>query len=85
MSISEIFSKRNLEVLSLISKEKLYIREIADRLECSPATVHKAVGLFKSYGFVELEKKKNLVLVVLKENDVLLKIKELLEVFGENK
>lgn len=57
--LTEIFTKTNLKILNLLFKESLHIREIAEKLDCSPAKVHKAVQLFKKKDIVKEQKVKN--------------------------
>ncbi len=62
-SISSLTTPRNLEIISIISKEELSIRGIAERIRCSPGTVHHAVKLFKEYDIAKTRKDRNQVLV----------------------
>ena len=79
MEISKIFTKRNLEVIHVLMKDKLHIRDIAARLRCSPAKVHNSIQLFKKYGLVEEVKEKNRKVIHLNnESELLKKIKNLL-------
>lgn len=57
--LSDIFTKRNLEILVFIAEHEYHIRDIADELGCSPAKVHNAVKLFNQYGLVKEENLKN--------------------------
>ena len=57
--LAAIFTKNNLLILELIDKEELHLRDIADELNISPASVHNAVKLFKKDGLVIEVKKKN--------------------------
>ncbi|HLC65379.1 MAG TPA: lyase family protein [Candidatus Nanoarchaeia archaeon] len=55
MEISEIFTKKNIEMLKLLGKEGVHVREIAKRAECSPAHVTNSVKLFLREGLVKEE------------------------------
>ena len=57
--ISKIFTKKNLEILNLLRKESLHIRDIANRLKCSPAKVHDGIRLFKKHDLVKEVEEKN--------------------------
>ena len=71
MSISELFTKKNLEILELLTKRSLHIREIAEQLGCSPAKVHNTVQLFKRYELVKETQEKNRKVVSLNKNNPL--------------
>ena len=45
--LPNIFTKINVQILELLSREKLHIREIAGRIKCSPAKVHACIKIFK--------------------------------------
>ena len=78
----ELFTKRNLEILSLVIYEKFHIRDIATRLKISPAKVHGAIQLFKKYGLIRIVKEKNRNIVFVNENSLLLKrIKSLMNLY----
>lgn len=72
MSISELFTKKNMEVLELLTKKSLHIREIADQLNCSPAKVHNTIQLFKRYELVKETQEKNRKVISLNRNNPLL-------------
>jgi adenylosuccinate lyase len=77
--LDKIFTKINLEILALLRKEKLHIREIADRLGCSPAKVHGCIKVFKEHNLVQEKKEKNRKVIVLNEKSELLhKIEQVL-------
>ncbi len=57
--LSRIFTKTNIRILELISREPLHLRHIALRLKCSPAKVHAAITTFKEHALVLEAKEKN--------------------------
>ena len=73
MGITEIFTKKNIEILGLLSKESLHIRDIASRLDISPAKVHSTVQLFKKNSLIKENKEKNKIIISLNKNSALLK------------
>ncbi|HLD87168.1 MAG TPA: lyase family protein [Candidatus Nanoarchaeia archaeon] len=72
MDLPSIFTKTNLEILSLLKKEKLHIREIADRLGCSPAKVHGAIETFRQHNLIEEVWEKNRKVIALNMKSSLL-------------
>ena len=72
MGISEIFTKKNIEVLNLLSKESLHIRDIATQLDISPAKVHATIQLFKKNKLVKENKEKNRIIISLNKGSSLL-------------
>src|SRR3989338_4056824 len=72
MDLPGIFTKTNLRILSLLRKEKLHIREIADRLGCSPAKVHGCISTFKGHGLIEERWEKNKKIIILNKKSALL-------------
>ncbi len=80
MGITGIFTKKNIEILKLLSKESLHMRDIASRLEISPAKVHSTIQLFKKNNLIKENKEKNRVIISLnKESSLLKNIQNLLE------
>lgn len=73
MDITEIFTKKNIEILTLLSKESLHIRDIANRLEISPAKVHSTIKLFKKNSLIKENKEKNRIIISLNKDSLLLK------------
>ena len=73
MGITEIFTKKNIEILGLLSKESLHIRDIASRLDISPAKVHSTIQLFKKNSLVKENKEKNKIIISLDKNSALLR------------
>jgi len=71
--IQELFTKKNLAILTFLSKNNIHIRDIADMMNISPAKVHNAVQLFKKYKLVKEIKKKNMKIIELNKNSLLLK------------
>ena len=79
MNISEIFTKKNLEILELLMKKPFHIRDIASQLKCSPAKAHATIQLFKRIGLVkELSYKNRKVIVLEKNNGLLEQIQKLI-------
>jgi adenylosuccinate lyase len=78
MDLSKIFTKKNIEILKLLEKESLHIREIADKLRISPAKVHSAIQLFKEHNIVNEIKDKNRKIIKLNKNNKDLKNIEIL-------
>ncbi|MFH1642258.1 MAG: lyase family protein, partial [Nanoarchaeota archaeon] len=80
MEITEIFTKKNIEILRLLSKESLHIRDIAGKLDISPAKVHSTIQLFKKNNLVKENKDKNKIVISLnKESSLLKEIQNLLD------
>jgi len=80
MEITDIFTKKNIEILRLLSKESLHIRDIANKLDISPAKVHSTIKLFKKNNLIKETKEKNKIIISLNKDSSLLKlIQNLLE------
>jgi len=80
MEIIEIFTKKNIEILKLLSKESLHIRDIASKLDISPAKVHSTIQLFKKNNLIKEIKDKNRIIISLnKESSLLKEIQKLLD------
>jgi adenylosuccinate lyase len=80
MDLTEIFTKKNIEVLRLLSKESLHIRDIAAKLDISPAKVHSTIQLFKKNNLIKENKDKNKIIISLnKESSLLKEIQNLLD------
>lgn len=78
--LAKIFTKLNVEILDLLSREQLHIREIAERLGCSPAKVHGCIKLFKQHNLIKEIKDKNKKVIQLNENSKALHtIRQLME------
>ncbi len=81
MDLTEIFTKKNIEILNLLMKESLHIRDIAHKLDISPAKVHATVQVFKKNNLVKETKEKNrLVISLNNESSLLKKIQILLNI-----
>ena len=79
MNLSEIFTKKNIEILKLLFKESLHIRDIANKLSISPAKVHNSIKVFKKNDLVKETKQKNRIIISLnKSNPVLNQIGNLI-------
>ncbi len=73
MELSKIFTKKNIEILRLLFKENLHIRDIANRLRISPAKVHNSIMIFKKHDLVKETLEKNKKIISLDRNNPLLK------------
>ncbi len=73
MSIAGIFTKKNIEILDLLSRESLHMRDIANRLGISPAKVHSTIQLFRKNNLVRENKEKNRIIISLNKESLLLK------------
>jgi adenylosuccinate lyase len=79
MDITEIFTKKNLKILHLLSLESLHMRDIAVKLEISPAKVHSSIQLFKLFNLIREHKDKNKIFISLNKDSTLLqRIQEIL-------
>ncbi len=82
--LSNIFTKINIQILELLSREKLHIREIAERIKCSPAKVHACIKVFKQNNIIkEVDEKNRKVIVLNLENDLTKQIIQLIN-FDKN-
>jgi adenylosuccinate lyase len=80
MELSEIFTKKNIEILNLLERESLHIRDIAERLKISPAKVHGTIQIFKKHNLINEVKDKNKKIIKLnKSNNLLKNIENLME------
>ncbi len=73
LDLSKIFTKKNIEILKLLGRENLHMRDIAERLNCSPAKVHDTIKLLKKCDFITETKDKNKIIIKLNKNNELLK------------
>ena len=79
--LSNIFTKINIQILELLSRERLHIREIAERAKCSPAKVHACIKVFKKNNIVkEVNDKNRKVIVLNHENQLTKQIVELINI-----
>ena len=86
MDLSKIFTKKNIEILDLLFRESLHLREIAEKLNISPAQVHNTIQTLKENNLVEEVKEKNKKIIILNKNHPLLgEIEKLLNVEGSLK
>ena len=80
-NLPNIFTKINLQILELLSRENLHIREIADRIKCSPAKVHACIKTFKKNGLAkEIEEKNRKVIVLNLDNELTKQILSLINI-----
>ena len=85
MGIAGIFTKKNIEILDLLSKESLHMRDIAARLDISPAKVHSTIQLFRKNNLIRESKEKNRIIISLnKESSLLKEIQSLLSTGRED-
>jgi adenylosuccinate lyase len=81
--LSTIFTKINIQILKLLLHEKLHIREIAERIQCSPAKVHACIQVFKKNEIVkEIEEKNRKVIVLNKDNEF---TKQVIDIINSDK
>ena len=73
MEIQKIFTKHNLRILQLLEQGPSHLREIADKLEISPAKVHTAINLFSKHNLINEKKDKNRRVITLNTKSDLLK------------
>ena len=67
--------------MRLLTKESLHIRDIASKLDISPAKVHSTIQLFKKNNIIKENKEKNKIIISLNKDSSLLKnIQNLLNV-----
>ncbi|HLC60052.1 MAG TPA: lyase family protein [Candidatus Nanoarchaeia archaeon] len=77
--LSNIFTKINVQILELLSRESMHIREIADRIKCSPAKVHACIKIFKRNDIVkEVDDKNRKVIVLNYDNEITNQILQLI-------
>lgn len=72
-SLSNIFSKTNLLFIELLVEGPSSIRELAEKLECSPAKASQAVKQFLEKGLVKTKREKNKKLAFLNRENPLTK------------
>ena len=81
MELQKIFTKKNIEILNLLEKESLHIRDIANKLGISPAKVHGTIQLFKKYNLInEIQDKNRKIIKLNKNNNLLKNIENLMDV-----
>jgi predicted nucleotidyltransferase len=69
-----IFTEKNIKILRMLSNNDfLYLREISDKANIPPATVHQALKLFRNLGFIQERSEKNKKIVSLSRNNLILK------------
>jgi adenylosuccinate lyase len=86
MELSKIFTKKNIEILDLLFRESLHLREIAEKLNISVGQVHNTIQTLKENDLIEEVTEKNKKIIVLnKRNPLLPEIEKLLNVEGVKK
>lgn len=70
--IQEIFTKKNLQILKLVSEKPTHIRAISKELKCSPAKVHNATRLLRKEGLVVEKKEQNRKIIKTNEDSIIL-------------
>lgn len=79
MNIIRLLTKTNIQIIRIIDKESMHIRDIADELRISPGTVHKLISLLKANNMASETRKKNRSIISLnKENAMIKEIKRLI-------
>ena len=79
MNVFELLTNKNIEILKLIDKEQLHIRDIADKLKISPGTVHKLIKLLEKNDLITEKKTKNRIIIKLnKDNPIIKQLKILI-------
>ena len=68
-----LFSKTNLLFLEILIDEQLSIRELAEKIKCSPAKASMAVKQFLKNGIVKVKNEKNRKIVILDTGNPLTK------------
>jgi len=81
MNITKIFTKKNLEILKLLKKGGLHLRDIALQIKCSPAKVHDTIKLFEKHNLIRITEEKNRKIITLnKESPLLREIQNLINI-----
>lgn len=79
MDLISILTRNNIRIIKLLNKEKLHIREIADKLNISPSSVHKLIKFLKKQNALkEIKEKNRLVIELNQENEFLIQIKKII-------
>lgn len=79
--LSHVLTRTNLEILSLVSEGEFSLREIAEKLNCSPGKVHQAIQIFKQNSLVITERVKNkLIIKSNRKSAVYQKVKSLVNI-----
>src|SRR3989338_3651800 len=79
--LPNIFTKINIQILDLLSREHLNIREIAERIKCSPAKVHACIKIFKKNNIAkEVDEKNRKVIVLNLDNELTKQILDLVNI-----
>jgi len=64
MNIIKIFNKTNWRLLETIKQERLNLRDVAKRLNRSPATIHNNLKLLRDFNIVKIEREKNQYFII---------------------
>jgi len=79
MNILNILTKNNVKILKLIDKESLHIRDIADKLNISPGSVHKLIKILKKDCVIkEIKEKNRLIIDLNRESPITKEIKSII-------
>ena len=68
-----LLTRMNLRIVTLIAEGEFPLREVAEKLACSPGKVHQAAQLFKAAGLVSTERVKNRLIIKPERNSPLYK------------
>jgi predicted nucleotidyltransferase len=79
--LSEIFTKKTLEIIELLFLQPAYIREIAEKINSSAGFVHAKIQILKRHNLVKETKIKNKKVIQINQNNLILrKIKSLMNI-----
>ena len=78
---TSIFTKINMQIFGLLSKERLHLREIAKRINCSPAKAHACIKIFKKNNIVvEISEKNRKIIAINMQNELAKQILQLISI-----
>ena len=79
--IPRLMTRKNLQILWAIAEEEGSLRELGERIKCSPGKVHQAILIFKRYGLISVRKEKNRTIIAMNRKSPLYqKIKALVNI-----
>lgn len=64
MNATKIFTEVNWNILKTVKTERLNLRDLAKKLEKTPATIHYNLKYLKEFGVVRIKKQKNQYIIV---------------------